>query len=70
VKKLDTFKGFQELNSKKLREVEGGSWIGDAWRWLKKHAYVRPTTIPIYDQITGQPIGGGTAYGGETGASW
>lgn len=25
VKKLDSFKGFQELNSKELREVEGGN---------------------------------------------
>ena len=24
VKKLDSFKGFQELNSKELKEVEGG----------------------------------------------
>ena len=28
VKKLDSFKGFQELNSKELRKVEGGKGDG------------------------------------------
>ena len=33
MKKLDTFKGFQELNSKELREVEGGE--GDGYPFFK-----------------------------------
>ena len=36
VKKLDSFKGFETLNSKQLQEIEGGSWIGDAWNFIKK----------------------------------
>ena len=35
VKKLDSFKGFETLNSKELQEIEGGSWIGDAWNFIK-----------------------------------
>lgn len=34
VKKLDSFKGFETLNSKELQEIEGGSWIGDAWNFM------------------------------------
>ena len=45
-KKLDSFKGFQELNSKELREVDGGLNIfgiierdgtrpkGHRWKWF------------------------------------
>ena len=57
VKKLDSFKGFQELNVQELQEIEGGSWIGDAWDFLKKH--VRVVIMTIRDQITGDHIGTG-----------
>lgn len=47
VKKLDSFKGFQELNAKELQEIEGGFRFnffnifsyddsrpkGDRWQW-------------------------------------
>ena len=33
MKKLDNFKGFQELNAKELREVEGGE--GDGYPFFK-----------------------------------
>lgn len=56
-KKLDTFKGFETLNSKQLQEIEGGSWIGDAWNFIKKH--IRVVIMTIRDQITGDHIGTG-----------
>ena len=57
VKKLDSFKGFETLNSKELQEIEGGSWIGDAWDFLKKH--IRVVIMTIRDQVTGDHIGTG-----------
>lgn len=56
-KKFDSFKGFQELNVQELQEIEGGSWIGDAWDFLKKH--VRVVIMTIRDQVTGDHIGTG-----------
>lgn len=54
-KKLDSFKGFETLNSKELQEIEGGNFIDRAWQWMKKHVSVRPKTFPMRDQITGRP---------------
>lgn len=57
VKKLDSFKGFETLNSKELQEIEGGSWIGDAWNFIKKHT--RVVIMTIRDQVTGDYIATG-----------
>lgn len=57
VKKLDSFKGFETLNSKQLQEIEGGSWIGDTWNFIKKH--IRVVIMTIRDQVTGDYIGTG-----------
>ena len=46
VKKLDSFKGFETLNSKELQEIEGGSWIG-------------VVIMTIRDQVTGDYIATG-----------
>lgn len=70
VKKIDTFKGFETLNSKELQEIEGGNFIDRAWQWMKKHVSIRPKTFPMHDQITGRPYGNGTAYGGKATATW
>lgn len=56
-KKLDSFKGFETLNSKQLQEIEGGSWIGDAWNFIKKHT--RVVIMTIRDQVTGDYIATG-----------
>ena len=70
VKKLDSFKGFQELNVQELQEIEGGNFIDRAWQWMKKHVSIRPKTFPVRDQITGRPYGNGTAYGGKATVTW
>ena len=57
VKKLDSFKGFETLNSKQLQEIEGGSWIGDTWNFIKKH--IRVVIMTIRDQVTGDYIATG-----------
>jgi len=57
VKNLDSFKGFETLNSKELQEIEGGSWIGDTWNFIKKH--IRVVIMTIRDQVTGDYIGTG-----------
>jgi len=28
---------FQDVSAAELRNVEGGSWIGRAYRWVKNH---------------------------------
>ena len=57
VKNLDSFKGFETLNSKELQEIEGGSWIGDTWNFIKKH--IRVVIMTIRDQVTGDYIATG-----------
>ena len=69
-KKLDSFKGFQELNVQELQEIEGGNFIDRAWQRMKKHVSIRPKTVPVRDQITGRPYGNGTAYGGQATVTW
>ena len=57
MKKFDSFKGFETLNSKELQGIEGGSWIGDTWNFMKKH--IRVVIMTIRDQVTGDHIGTG-----------
>jgi len=57
VKKLDSFKGFETLNSKELQEIEGGCFIFDAWNFIKKHT--RVVIMTIRDQVTGDYIATG-----------
>ncbi|WP_153938496.1 hypothetical protein [Riemerella anatipestifer] len=35
--------GVQELNTVQMMEIEGGSWIGDALRWVNDHIIVKVT---------------------------
>ncbi len=45
------------MNAKELQEIEGGSWIGDAWNFIKKD--IRVVIMTIRDQVTGDHIGTG-----------
>ena len=51
------FDAFEALNEQELQEIEGGSWIGDAWDFIKKH--IRVVIMTIRDQVTGDHIGTG-----------
>ena len=45
------------MNVQEIQEIEGGSWIGDAWNFIKKH--IRVVIMTIRDQVTGDHIGTG-----------
>lgn len=29
--------GVETLNTQEMRETDGGGWVGDALRWIKRH---------------------------------
>ncbi len=31
---------FQDVSPTELRSVEGGSWLGRAWNWIKEHVTI------------------------------
>jgi hypothetical protein len=34
---MDQMKKFQDLSKAEMQAIEGGSWLGKAWNWIKKH---------------------------------
>ena len=37
----------RELSMAELDDVAGGNWLGDAWRWVKKHVTKGPGDVGI-----------------------
>lgn len=54
--KLDNLK-VQELNEQEMKSIEGGSWIGDALRWVKDNVI-----ISVKDSVVGLITSIGIAF--------
>lgn len=39
--------GVRELSMSEIDDVAGGNWLGDAYRWIKKHITRGPGDIGI-----------------------
>ncbi|MGE3916423.1 MAG: hypothetical protein AB7F78_12075 [Hyphomicrobiaceae bacterium] len=37
----------RELSAAEMDDVAGASWLGDAWRWVKKHVGRGPGTVGV-----------------------